>query len=74
MANLLEQVRIEPNGYVLIRQIMDNGEFHRLSFYPGQDVSAQSQEIQDVCKNAWTPEVIAAYQAHLASIKLPGEQ
>jgi hypothetical protein len=67
MANLLDQVRIEHNGIVLIRQITDQNTYHRLSFYPGQDISSQPQEIQDICKNAWTPEIIAAYEAQVAS-------
>jgi hypothetical protein len=66
MANLLDQVKIESNGFIYIRQITDNNEYHRLSFFPGQDVSDQPQDIQDVCKNAWTPEIIAAYQTAIS--------
>ena len=41
--------------------------FHRWSFAPGDDVSAMPANVQAVAQAAWTPEVIAAYQAHVAA-------
>ena len=38
-------------------------QYRRTSFVPASDVSAQPQNVQDICNIAWTPEVIAAYQA-----------
>lgn len=41
--------------------------YHRWMFTPGQDVSAMNADVQAIAAAIWTPEVIAAYQAHLAS-------
>ena len=30
------------------------------------DISGEPQEVQDVCEEAWTSEIIAAYEAHKA--------
>jgi hypothetical protein len=40
--------------------------YHRWSFVPGDDVSFMPANVQAVAQSAWTPEVIAAYQAHMA--------
>ena len=32
------------------------------------DISNEPQEIQDACTEAWTPEVVEAYRAHLESV------
>lgn len=41
--------------------------YHRWSFAPGEDVSTMPVNVQAVAQAAWTPEVIAAYQAHVAA-------
>lgn len=41
--------------------------FHRWSFEPGSDVSAMPANVQAIAAAAWTPEVIAAYQANMAA-------
>ena len=40
--------------------------YHRHSCVPGEDVSDDCAELQACAAALWTPEVIAAYQAHLA--------
>jgi hypothetical protein len=68
---VVDQITVTENGIVLVRQvtrIMEDGkelskQYHRSSFVPADDVSAQPQNVQDICNVAWTPEVIAAYQA-----------
>ena len=37
--------------------------YHRTSFAPGSDVSAEPKEVQDVAAVVWTPEVVAEYEA-----------
>ena len=67
----VDQITVTENGIVLVREvtrIMEDGkelskQYHRSSFAPVDDVSAQPQNVQDICNAAWTPEVIAAYQA-----------
>jgi hypothetical protein len=68
---VVDQITVTENGTVLVREvtrIMEDGkelskQYHRSSFVPADDVSAQPQNVQDICNVSWTPEVIAAYQA-----------
>jgi len=68
---VVDQITVTENGIVLVREvtrIMEDGnelskQYHRTSFAPASDVSAQPQNVQDICNVAWTPEVISAYQA-----------
>lgn len=41
--------------------------YHRSVFQPGDDVSGQVQEVQDVAAAVWTSDVVAAHQASLTS-------
>ena len=40
--------------------------FHRSSLTPGQDLTGVPEQVVAICNVAWTPEVIAAYQAEMA--------
>lgn len=70
---LVDQITIVENGIVFVRtatRLIEDGvqlsqTFHRTSIAPGQDVSDQPANVQAACAAAWTPEVIAAYQATL---------
>lgn len=70
----VDQITVTENGVILVRevtQIMEDGnelskQYHRTSFAPSDDVSAQPQNVQDICNVVWTPTVISAYQAQLA--------
>jgi len=67
----VDQITVTENGIVLVREvtrIMENGnelskQYHRTSFPPDSDVSAQPQNVQDICNVVWTPAIISAYQA-----------
>jgi len=37
--------------------------FHRWGLVPDMDISDQEPKVQAIAKAAWTPEIIAAYQA-----------
>ena len=71
---VVDQITVTENGIVLVREatrIMEDGneiskQYHRTSFAPSDDVSAQPQNVQDICNVVWTQEVISAYQAQLA--------
>lgn len=52
---------IEENGVELARN------HHRHVVHPGDDVSGEVQEVQDIAAALWTAEVISAYQASLPS-------
>lgn len=41
--------------------------FSRHVVAPGADISAESDDVQALCAVVHTPEIIAAYQAHLAA-------
>ena len=41
--------------------------FHRHVIAPGDDVSGESAEVQAIAAAVHTPELVAAYEAHVAS-------
>lgn len=71
----IDKIEIVGLGTLQVREattIMRDGEqiaktFHRWAFDPGSDVSAMPANVQAIAAAAWTPEVIAAYQAHMAA-------
>jgi DNA-binding transcriptional LysR family regulator len=71
----VDQITVTENGIVLYREatrIMEDGEqlsktYHRTSLTPGQDLTGQPANVQAIAQAAWTPEVIAAYQAQMAA-------
>ena len=70
---VIDQITVTENGTVLYREatrIMEDGvqlsqTFHRTSLTPGQDLTDQPEQVVAHCNIAWTPEVIAAYQAQV---------
>ena len=70
---IIDQITVVEDGTVWVREatkIIENGielskQYHRTSFSPDSDVSTQPQNIQDICKIAWTPEVVATYKAQI---------
>ena len=64
LPNQVIQIRtttvLEEDGVELARS------HHRHFVVPGQDVSGEIQEVQDIASALWTDEVIAAYQASIA--------
>jgi hypothetical protein len=67
----VDQVTVNADGIVSARKttsIYENdavisSSIHRYVLRPGQDVSDQPEHVQAICAAAWTPEIIAAYQA-----------
>jgi DNA-binding transcriptional LysR family regulator len=68
---VIDQITVTENGIVLYREatrIMEDGQqlsqtYHRTSLTPAQDLTGQPANVVAICNVAWTPEVIAAYQA-----------
>jgi hypothetical protein len=68
---VVDNITVTENGIVLYREatrIMEDGKeltktYHRSSLTPGQDLTGQPEKVAAICNVAWTPEVIAAYQA-----------
>ena len=72
---VVDQITVSENGTVLYREatrIMEDGNqisqtFHRSSLTPAQDLTGVPANVVAICNAAWTPEVIAAYQAAQAA-------
>jgi hypothetical protein len=72
---VVDQITVTENGIVLYREatrIMEDGvqlsqTYHRTSLTPGQDLAGQPANVASICNVAWTPEVIAAYEAQVAA-------
>jgi hypothetical protein len=71
----VDQITVTENGIVLYREatrIMEDGKqlsqtYHRSSLTPAQDLTGVPANVVAICNAAWTPEVIAAYQAQVAA-------
>ena len=72
---VVDQITVTENGIVLYREatrIIEDGKvltqtYHRTSLTPGQDITGQPANVAAICNTAWTPEVIAAYEAQQAA-------
>jgi DNA-binding transcriptional LysR family regulator len=72
---VVDQITVTENGIVLYREVTrvveDGNEiaktYHRTSLTPGQNLTGQPTNVVAICNAAWTPEVIAAYQAQQAN-------
>lgn len=70
----VDQITVTENGIVLYREatrVVEDGNeiaktYHRTSLVPGQDLTGQPAQVTAIAQAAWTPEVIAAYQAQVA--------
>ena len=68
---VVDQITVVENGTVLYREatrIIEDGKvltqtYHRSSLTPGQDLTGQPEKVVAICNTAWTPEVVAAYEA-----------
>ena len=71
---VIDQITVCENGIVLYREatrIIEDGKvltqtYHRSSLTPGQDITGQPDKVVAICNTAWTPDVVAAYQAQQA--------
>jgi DNA-binding transcriptional LysR family regulator len=76
---VVDQITVTENGIVLYREatrIMEDGNqlsetYHRTSLTPAQDLTGVPANVVAICNAAWTPEVIAAYQAAQAERVTP---
>ena len=68
---VIDQITVQENGIILYREatrIMEDGKeltktYHRTSLTPGQDLTGQPEKVVAIAQTAWTPEVVAAYEA-----------
>jgi archaellum component FlaF (FlaF/FlaG flagellin family) len=74
----VDQVTVTENGIVLYREattIFEDGveiskKYHRSSLTPGQDLTGVPANVAAICNAAWTPEVVAAYEAAQAAAQV----
>jgi hypothetical protein len=67
----IDQITVTENGIVLYREvtrILEDGveiskTYHRTSLVPAQDLTGVPDNVIEIANVAWTPEVIAAYNA-----------
>jgi hypothetical protein len=77
---VIDKIEVIENGTLQVRQvtrIMEDGKelsssYHRWSYAPGSDISEQPANVQAIAAAAWTPEVIAAFQAKQAELAAKG--
>jgi len=75
---VIDQITVTENGTVLYREatriLKDDIEvsktYHRTSLTPAQDLTGQPANVVSIATAAWTPAVIAAYQAQVAAQQL----
>jgi hypothetical protein len=75
---VIDKIEVVENGTVQVREatrIIKDGEqiaqtYHRWSFAPGSDVSEMPANVQAIAAAAWTPEVIASYEAQVTQARL----
>ena len=71
----VDQITVTENGIILYREatrIMEDGTeltktYHRSSLTPAQDLTGVPANVVAICNVAWTPEIIAAYQAQAST-------
>jgi len=77
---VVDQITVTENGIILYREatkIIEDGveltkKYHRTSLTPGQDLTGQPANVVAICNTAWTPAVVAAYEALEAAGNQPG--
>lgn len=73
---VVDQITVQENGLVFYREatrILEDGvqlsqTFHRTSLAPASDLSEVPANVAAICNAAWTPEIVAAYEAQTALI------
>ena len=72
----IDQIIVAQDGTVCIRnantvskdEIEISKSYVRTTLAPGSDASKLPTNAQNICAAAWTPEVVAAYQAKIAKL------
>jgi hypothetical protein len=75
---VIDQITVLENGVIQIREatriLKDNEQvaqtYHRWVLAPAQDLTGQPAQVVAICNAAWTPTVIAAYQAQVEAQRI----
>ena len=69
MANKFDIIEVTPDyKHLQIREIKDDGGYHRRVLTPDMNVSAEVQEIKDTAEELWTNKVKTAWTTHLEEL------
>lgn len=74
---VVDLIEVTERGFVQVRKatrIVEDGNvlsssLHRYVIDPGNDYSQEDPRVQAICAAVHTPEVVAAYKAHLAALE-----
>jgi hypothetical protein len=72
----IDQITVTENNIILYREVVkimeDDNEltktYHRVSIYPGQDISHCPEKVIAICNTVWTPKVISSYQEQFNNV------
>jgi hypothetical protein len=70
---LLGQIQVRTRNQVLKDGIEIAATYHRHVLSPGDDLTNQDPRVVAIAEAIWTPEIIQAYQDHLASSMTPAQ-
>lgn len=73
---IIDKIEVLENGTLQVREvtrILKDGEvvastFHRWSFAPGSDITAQPLNVQNIAQVVWTEEALQAYINSIAVV------
>ena len=64
MANILKSIKgVTENQLLHIQEILPNGKIHRRVLSPDEDVSGESEKVQEKAASLWTDEVKESWTA-----------
>lgn len=69
ITNRIDRIEVLENGSINVRELQfdatevgdKQSTYKRWTLEPGQDVSSQPLEVQEVCAQAWTQEVVEKF-------------
>jgi hypothetical protein len=75
---VVDKIEVLENGAVLVRRsvrIIENGKvisqtYHRHALSPGDGLDNEDSKVVAIANAAWTPEVLAAYEAQQEANRL----
>lgn len=79
----IDKVEVLDSGHIQVRtatRVFEDGlplgakSYHRQVLSPGDDLTGQDERVAAIAQAAWTPEVVAAYQAKVAAAEAEVKQ
>ncbi len=69
VVGLFKHVQVRQDSLIVdddTDEIKSRGNFRRYVLTPGDDLSGEPDDVAAIANAVWTPEIIAAYAAHVA--------